>query len=131
MGYSPWGCKESDRTEQLRTSVLVFRATAKMKVGWEARRSMGRVLVKMLQSCLFLLIFCQEGFFVCFFSFHLKSPLVVANLWLISKVLKKLILTIFCQCSYCFYGEIDFWKSLLCHSGTSLGNPAKFMNMNL
>ena len=39
------------------------------------------------------------GFSLFASFFHLKSPLVVANLWLISKVLKKLILTIFCQCS--------------------------------
>lgn len=61
--------------------------------------------------------------FVCLF-FLIKSPLVVARLWLISKVLKKFILTVFCQCSYCFYGGMDFRRSLLCHSGiSSLGNP--------
>ena len=35
-----------------------------------------------------------------------------ASPWLIPRVLKKLILTIFCQCSYCFYGGY-FQKSLL------------------
>ena len=71
VGYCPWGYKELDRTEQLSPSVLIFRATAEMMIGWEDRRSMGRILVKMLQS-LSLPVFCWESFLCLLLFFPSK-----------------------------------------------------------
>lgn len=48
-----------------------------------------------------------------FLNKHSQTP---SSLWLISRVLKKLILIHFCQCSHFFYGEEDFWMFLLLHS---------------
>lgn len=60
--------------------------------------------VIMSQSSLFLLRFS------CFSC--IKSSVIVARFWLISRVFKKLILTIIAsQCSHCFYREQIFRDS--------------------
>ena len=65
-----------------------------------------------------------ENYFLLLSKFSkyswINASWTVASLRLTSSIQKKLVLTIFfCQCSYCFYGEVTFWKSLLCHSHQS------------
>lgn len=69
---------------------------------------------------------------LCLLSFShfscMNSSVIVARLWLISKVLKKSILTIIASVFYWFYREQIFRDSFLAILEVLLGHPFLFMS---
>ena len=96
----------------LQMQLLVFKASAELR---EQGMELGQV--KMLQSSLFLLKFS-------FFSRIYIPPNCCKSANFQS--LEKIDSDHFCPFSYCFYGEENFWRSLLCHFGWHHSPPLPF-----
>ena len=75
MGSSPWGCKESDTTEQITFNIQVLSMTISRSIHFAARSTILFFLmveeysvVPMYYSFSFFHIHLEDGVFICFIS---------------------------------------------------------------